>query len=442
MHVADRDVSGPPPSSRRPIDARLARALLALAGAGLVTGAALHLAGGGMLGDRAWEGSGALGAIYSRWTMVDTLWRTRAGVDVIALLALVGALAVGEDLAAAVISVMLASGRALEGWAAGRARHDLRALLERAPRSALRYADGGIETVPLTEVVPGDRLMVGTGELVPVDGNLLVPAVLDESALTGESLPVERRAREPVRGGVSNAGAPFDLRATAGAAESTYSGIVRLVRQAEASEPPLVRLADRYALAFLGLTLAAAGAAWAFGGATRAVAVLVVATPCPLILAAPVALVAGLSQAPRPGVVVKSGAVLERLAACTTLLFDKTGTLTAGRPRVGAVVSAGLQPADEVLSLAASLDQVAPVSWPARWCRRRRPEAAPSNCPSRWWRCRGRGSVARSVVTGRPCHGRVADSRRLHDASTADHEAPGPHAVAGALGAGERLAGE
>ena len=280
-------------------------------------------------------------------------------MDVIALLAVAGAVAVGELLAAAVISVMLTSGRFLEAWAADRARHDLNTLLARAPRTARRYRRGSLQTVPLEEIAVGDMLLVAPGDVLPVDGVVASEvAVLDESALTGEALPIEYGPGEAVRSGVLNAGGPFDLRTTTSAADSTYAGIVRLVAEAERSQAPFVRLADRYALWFLPLTLAVAGLAWAVGGAERAVAVLVVATPCPLILAAPVALVSGLSAAARRGVVVKSGGVLERLAQCTTLILDKTGTLTAGQPAVTGVVSAGSLQPQEILTLAASLDQV------------------------------------------------------------------------------------
>ena len=332
---------------------------LSLTVSGLLAGLVAHLAGAGGGGDAAWAAAGVLGAAYALWAMVDAFRRGRVGVDLIALLALAGALAVGELLAAAVISVMLASGRALEAWAAGRARRDLRALLERAPRAARRYRDRTLETVPLDAVVPGDLLLVAPGELVPVDGTVADgSAVLDESALTGEARPVERSVREPVRSGVVNAGGPFDLRATATATDSTYAGIVRLVSEAESSQAPFVRLADRYAVWFLLVSLIAAGGAWAVAGAERAVAVLVVATPCPLILAAPVALVSGLSVAARRGVVVKSGGVLERLALCTTLLLDKTGTLTSGHPSVSEIFPAGSRDPVEILRLAASLDQV------------------------------------------------------------------------------------
>jgi heavy metal translocating P-type ATPase len=198
--------------------------------------------------------------------------------------------------------------------------------------------------------------------VVPVDGRVeSSAAVLDESALTGEPLPVNRATGEAVRSGVVNAGGPFDLRATTSAAESTYAGIVRLVSEAEASSAPFVRLADRYAGVFLVVALALAGAAWAISGdLVRAVAVLVVATPCPLILAAPVAIVSGLSRVARRGVVVKGGAALEQLARGEILLFDKTGTITAGRPRLADVVTATAMPAGDVLRYAASLDQVSP----------------------------------------------------------------------------------
>jgi heavy metal translocating P-type ATPase len=337
----------------------VAAVLLTVTTAGLLAGGMLHLAGAAGAGNAAWIAAGVCGAGYALWAMADALRGGRVGVDVIALLALVGAIAVGELLAAAVISVMLTSGRALEAWAAGRARRDLHALLERAPRTARRYRGGAVETVPLEEVAPGDVLLVAPGDLVPVDGTVgAAPAILDESALSGEPLPVERRPGEPVRSGVVNAGGPFDLLAAAKAADSTYAGIVRLVSEAESSQAPFVRLADRYAVWFLLVSLAAAGAAWAVAGAARAVAVLVVATPCPLILAAPVALVSGLSVAARRGVVVKGGGVLERLARCTTLLLDKTGTLTSGHPALAAVIPAGPLGAKDILCLAASLDQV------------------------------------------------------------------------------------
>ena len=338
---------------------RSALVLLVVTLSGLAGGGVARLAGADMIADAAWVASAACGLGYAVWSAAESLRRGRFGVDVIALLALAGAVAVGELLAAAVISVMLTSGRSLEAWAAERARHDLNALLARAPRTARRYRGGSLETVPLDDIVLGDVLLVAPGDVLPVDVSVTSGvAILDESALTGEALPVEHRPGDGVRSGMLNAGGPFDLRAETSAADSTYAGIVRLVSEAERSQAPFVRLADRYAMWFLPLTLAVAAAAWVMGGAARAVAVLVVATPCPLILAAPVALVSGLSAAARRGVVVKSGGVLERLARCTTVVLDKTGTLTVGQPTVTAVMPADALPPEEILELAASLDQV------------------------------------------------------------------------------------
>jgi len=334
---------------------------LAVATLGLLVGGCLHALSLARAGDASWISVAVLGAFISLWSIGQSLVHGRLGVDVIALLALAGALVVREFLAAAIITVMLATGQALEGWAAGRARRELAALLKRAPKTAHLYRGDSLVTIPLDDIVVGDRLMVASGELVPVDGSVTVgPATLDESALTGEPIPVERGVGEWIRSGVVNAGSPIEMLATASAADSTYSGIVRLVSQAEESQAPFVRLADRYALLFLGITVTTAGAAWAAGGLARAVAVLVVATPCPLILAAPVAFVAGLSRAAHRNIIVKGGAVLERLAKASTVLIDKTGTVTLGHPELIEVVSSGSRSVVELLGLAASVDQMSP----------------------------------------------------------------------------------
>ncbi|WP_173162183.1 heavy metal translocating P-type ATPase [Phytohabitans suffuscus] len=324
----------------------------------LAAGGGLWLAGARGPAAWPWVAATLLGLAASTATLVNAVRRRQPSVDVIAWLALAGALAVGEVFAGAVVAVMLASGSLLDARAAARARRELSQLAARAPRTARRYGPDGLREVPVDEVVPGDRLLVGSGEIVPVDGRLQDTATLDESALSGEGLPVERRAGDDVRSGVLNAGHPLDLVATVPARESTYAGVVRLVQQAQADSAPFVRIADRAAVAFVPLTLVLAGGAWlATGDAIRAVAVLVVATPCPLLLAAPIAIMSGLSRTARVGVVVKGGASLERLAAGRVLLFDKTGTLTRGRPELTDVVSAGPLDADEVLRLAGSLDQ-------------------------------------------------------------------------------------
>jgi heavy metal translocating P-type ATPase len=326
----------------------------------LVAGCAAWLVAADALARVWWFAGTLLGLAFSGAWTVAAIRRRQPSVDVIAVLALVGALAVAEPFAGAMITVMLASGQLLEARAAARARRELSLLVERAPRTARRRIEGGVVEVPVGDVVAGDCLLVGSGEMVPVDGRLLRSAVLDESALTGEPMPVERDAGEDVRSGVVNAGRPLDLVATAVAAESTYAGVVRLVEQAQASSAPFVRAADRFAVFFVPLTLSLAAVAWALSGdPVRAVAVLVVATPCPLLLAAPIAIMSGLSRAAHIGVIIKGGAALERLAAGRVLLIDKTGTLTQGRPVLADVVTAGdrVEP-DELLRLAASLDQV------------------------------------------------------------------------------------
>ena len=344
------------------VSAYLEPFLLAVTAAALTAGGVAWVADADGLADLLW-GLGTVFAIVPAvgW-VVAALRRGHAGVDLIAVLALGGTLAVREYLAGALIALMLATGRTLEAAAQRRASHDVRALVERVPRTARRHTDVGVRMVPLAEVEIGDLLAVGPGEVVPVDGHVeSALAVLDESVLTGESLQVERARDEAVRSGVVNAGGAFDLRVTATEQDSTYAEIVRLARQAGAESAPVVRLADRYAAWFLPLSLAVAGLAWLLSGsAVRAVAVLVVATPCPLLLAAPVAIVSGLSRASRLGVVVRGGGALENLGRARTLLLDKTGTLTGGSPRVLDVAAApGWSPA-QVLRLAAALDQYSP----------------------------------------------------------------------------------
>lgn len=225
---------------------------------------------------------------------------------------------------------------------------------------ALLRTDSGVREVAVDEVVVGDLVLVRTGEVVPVDGVVASDeALLDEAALTGEPLPVAHHRGGGVRSGTSNAGAPLDVRATRRASESAYAAMVRLVRDAERQKAPFVRMADRYAGIFLPVTLVGSGAAWALSGeAVRALAVLVVATPCPLILAVPVALVSGVSRAARRGIVVKGAATIEALGAARTVHLDKTGTLTLGTPRVERVLATGATSADEILRVAASLEQI------------------------------------------------------------------------------------
>jgi heavy metal translocating P-type ATPase len=326
----------------------------------LLAAVLVGLAAGFGVGRLAWDVPATLVALVVLADLVRGLRRGILGVDVIALLAIAGALALGEHLAAVIVALMVAGGSALEELAQARARRELAALLGRTPRIAHRQDGDRVVDIAIDAVAPDDLLVIKPGEIVPVDGSVVTEAAtLDESALTGEAMPVTRAAGDAVRSGVVNVGAPFTLRAAASAERSTYAAVVRLVRSAGQERPPLVRLADRWALWFLLVTLALGGGAWWLAGdATRALAVLVVATPCPLILAAPVALICGVSRAARRGIIVKGPSVLERLARARTVLFDKTGTLTGGTPRVTGVETLdGFDP-DDMLRRAASLAQV------------------------------------------------------------------------------------
>ena len=336
------------------------RLLAVVALAAIVVGGVLWLAGEEGWADAVWGLGAAVVLVPLVLDTARSLLRGDVGVDAIALVAIVWALALGEQLAAAIVALMMSGGAALEAWAAARARRELRLLVERAPRIAHRHGPDGVEEVPVERLVPGDVIVVRAGEIVPADGVVVgLQAVLDEAALTGEPLPVTVPTGGEVRSGTTNAGNAFDVEVTRPASESAYAAIVRLVRTAESDRAPFVRLADRYAAVFLPFSLAFAGLAWALSGdSTRGLAVMVVATPCPLILAAPIALVGGLSRAARAGVIVKGAGVLERLGAAGTVLLDKTGTVTSGDPELERIIVTDGLPPDEALRLAASLDQL------------------------------------------------------------------------------------
>jgi heavy metal translocating P-type ATPase len=333
--------------------------LLLIAVTGLVLGLAVHAAGNGRLADVVWAAGVVPALLALVIEILRSIGRGEVGLDIVAALSMTAALVFGETLAAAVVAVMYSGGTFLESFAEGRARREMHDLLSRVPRTATRHRNGGLEDVPLGEIAPGDRLLIRQGDVVPVDGTVLsASAFVDTSALTGESLPVRLSAGGEAMSGSTNAGEAFDLAATRPAAASTYAGIVRLVEEAQRSKAPMSRLADRWSLGFLAVTVAIATAAWWFtGDPIRAVAVLVVATPCPLILAVPVALVAGLSRAAHFGVLIKGAGPLETMARIRTLILDKTGTLTDGRPQIVSIDSRDGLGATELLGLAAALDQ-------------------------------------------------------------------------------------
>jgi heavy metal translocating P-type ATPase len=333
--------------------------LILIAIAGLTAGILARAAGRPDLADLAWELGTApvIGGLAV--SIVRDFLSGRLGVDAIALLSMSAALALGQPLAGAVVALMYSGGNVLEDIAIARAERDLRSLVDRAPRQAHRKTGEQIEEVPIEAVSVGEELLVRAGEIVPVDGIVgSASATIDESAVTGEPIPVEKTRGSAVLSGSLNAGETFELTVTAPAGESTYAGIVRMVTAAQIAKAPFVRLADRFALILLPVTLVVAFVAWRISGdLTRSLAVLVAATPCPLILAAPVAFIAGVAQAARRGILAKGGGALEALARSHTVLFDKTGTLTVGGARLLSVEVAPGEDPDEVLRHGASLEQ-------------------------------------------------------------------------------------
>ena len=421
---------------------RLKTGLLLVALGGLLGGLALYFGGRPALASTVWLVSVVPVLVALLLEIVRSLLRGEVGLDIVAALSMSAALLFGETLAAAVVAVMYSGGTFLESFAEGRARREMRDLLARVPRTATRYRNGGLEEVSLDDIVPGDRLLIRQGDVVPVDGTVAsASGFLDTSALTGESLPVRVETGGDAMSGSTNAGEAFNLVATRPAKDSTYAGIVRLVEEAQRSKAPMSRLADRWSLGFLLVTVAIAFAAWWFtGDPIRAVAVLVVATPCPLILAVPVALVAGLSRAAHFGVLIKGAGPLEAMARTQTLILDKTGTLTDGRPQIVTIDSHDGTDPDEVLRLAAALDQATkhPVAQAIVAAARERGLALP--VPTNVTEVPGEGLTGkvegRSIVVGG--HGFVTG--RVGEAA-AEHPALSAGSVLVAVGVDGRLAG-
>jgi heavy metal translocating P-type ATPase len=326
-------------------------ALLALTGLALGFGFILQSNIPFMLG----AGIGVILAIRLVWVSVR---EHEVGSDVLALISIIATALVSEWLAGAIIAVMLATGQALESWAAGRARSQLEELVQRAPRRIqIIDSSGAIVDNEVTEVKVGDVFLVRTGEVVPVDGRLLSVASFDESALTGEPLPKSHEIGDEIPSGVVNAGEPVQLVATTTSETSTYSALVRLVENAKAHSAPGVRMANKYALWFVPLSLVISVATWLISGNIHAaISVIVAATPCPLILAIPIAVIAGISSAAKHGAIIKDGAALEQLARSQVLLIDKTGTLTHGGPEVTAIQTAPGWKQNQILSIAAGLE--------------------------------------------------------------------------------------
>ena len=332
---------------------------LIVSAVGLVAGLFAPVVGATQWQHAAWTAAAFVILFFLVWDIISSLRKGEFGLDIVAALSISTTLYFGEPLAAAVVALMYSGGQLLEDFAETRARSEMSALLGRSPKKALLYLDGQLAEINIDQIVAGDRLLVRQGEIVPVDGKVVGgKALLDQSIITGESVPVYRKPGDVVLSGSSSLDTAFDMVATCSASQSTYASIVRMVKAAQEAKAPMVRLADRFALWFLALTVLLAVATWFItGNHLRMLAVLVTATPCPLILAVPVAVISGISKAARRGVLVKGGSVLETLARASVLVIDKTGTLTEGQAKLVDIKMSGKRHADDLLRLAASLDQ-------------------------------------------------------------------------------------
>lgn len=292
------------------------------------------------------------------WRTLIGVFRGRFAADLVAAVAILGAIVLQQPLAGLVVVLMQTGGEALESYAAGRASRAVQELEAAAPRTANRLRGSAVEEIPSEHVRVGDLLLVRPGEMVPCDG-VVTQGIshVDQARLTGEPIPISAKVGTSLMSGSLNIEGPLTVEVRAVASESQYARIVQLVRNAEGSKSPLQRAADRYAVVFTPLTLLVCGVTYLVSGdALRVLAVLVVATPCPLILATPVAIIGGINRAARRSIIIRHGEALERLGRVTVALLDKTGTLTVGRPEVRAVRAALPIEEGDVLRYAAAVD--------------------------------------------------------------------------------------
>jgi heavy metal translocating P-type ATPase len=301
----------------------------------------------------------AISVIPLLYGMIQDLRDGQYGVDILAATAIIASVALGEYWAGMVIVLMLTGGEALEDYAEHRAKTEVDSLLSRAPKQAHLVKGETVSDILVSKIKVGDKLLIKPGELIPVDGVIIDGHTsLDESSITGESLPVGKNVDEEVLSGAVNLDGVITVKAIRIAADSQYEQIIQLVRSASSNQSPFVRLADRYSIPFTLVAYIIAVSVWITSGqAIRFLEVIVVATPCPLLLGAPIALVSGMSRAAKHGIIVKTGSSLEKLAEVKTIGFDKTGTLTVGKPVVGTVTTFNSFTRDEVLTAAASLEQ-------------------------------------------------------------------------------------
>lgn len=303
--------------------------------------------------------TGTLIALSMLKEMIKTLRSGSYGVDLLAITAVAATLAVGQYWAAMIVLIMLVGGDSLEDYASKKAHTELKALLDNSPQTAHKVVADKLVDIKVDEANIGDQLVVKPGETVPVDGHIIKgSSMFDESSLTGESRPITKNVSDTVYSGSINGDSAITMTVDKLAKDSQYQRLIQLVKQADSTPAHFVRMADRYAVPFTGIAFVIAGIAWFVSkDPVRFAEVLVVASPCPLILAAPVALVSGMSRSSRNGIVVKTGSVLEKMATAKTAAFDKTGTITSGRLFVDQIKPVAGTIKEELLSYAASAEQ-------------------------------------------------------------------------------------
>ncbi|MDE1851743.1 MAG: heavy metal translocating P-type ATPase [Candidatus Micrarchaeota archaeon] len=327
---------------------------------GLVVGSALFLTGQSLFANVAWYAVLLLGGIPIVVRTIRQVLRGRLSADVIAMLAIVVAMLVNESFAGAIIVLMQSGGEALEDYGFNRASSSLEELTARTPKSARRKVGNHIEEIDANAVKVGDILVIRHGDLIPADGKVTSEkAYVDESALTGEPVPRTVEANGKLLSGSINVGDTFEMRTTAISEESQYAKIVKMVRDAQENKPKIQRLADKYATYFTPLTIAIAFIGYLMTHSVITVlAVLVVATPCPLIIAVPIAVIAAVNKAANESIIVKNGAAIEQISDAKAVLFDKTGTITYGSPLVDEIIPFGRHTKKEILYMSASVEQL------------------------------------------------------------------------------------
>ena len=325
----------------------------------VLAGLALYISGQNTAANWVLGISAIINVIPLLWGMLEDLRDGSYGVDILAATAIITSVVLKEYWAGIIIVLMLTGGEALEDYAEKRAKSELSDLLRGKPKKAHLLKAGKTTDVSVRQIKTGDKLVILPGEVVPVDCMIIEgSSSFDESSLTGESLPVDKNIGDDLLSGSINIEGSITVKALHTAADSQYEQIIKLVQSASAKQSPFVRLADRYSIPFTAVAFLVAGAAWYVSGdAIRFLEVIVVATPCPLILGAPIALISGMSRAAKHGIIVKTGSAIERLAEIETMAFDKTGTLTRGVPTVDKVLTYGSFTKKDVLSFAAAIEQ-------------------------------------------------------------------------------------